>query len=361
MGFYDLNEVKSLSILDVCDMLGIPVKSIGGSHWCKLRNERTESCKLYVDTDEGYDSFCDFGNGKKGGNVINFTSEYLGCDWQEALETLAEYFHIPPINNTQYMTRSELTDPEYRKIGVYGDLATKNFDFDLEKYSLESAQKFSEMYAMSVNQLRKEYPNKYEFDIMRKRAIPFVYSLRNQYYFKIYCILSVQKSLTGHFDINNVSKEDMEECKKLCKQLTQAELLLKKALQGTDIVYSFRKYNVLSDLRDIYLGKVSFEIGEKTYSDLKRESKKYGVDLRYRSVSIDEYLSLKEYGIDSVPHGAFLKKDIVNLVFLPEQGELIDKCVDLHKKCRSLDAQTLDAASNVPNHKSSFEHSFDER
>lgn len=327
--FYNLDDIRSIPLLDICEMFGVDVQRQGKSYFCKLRDEKTASCKLYVGSPGETDSFYDFGS-NVGGDVIRFVSEALGCDWQAALEEIASRFDIAPVNNTEYMTRSELTDLEYKKIGVHGDLATKNFDFDLEKYSMESAQKFSEKYAMSVNQLRKDYPAKYAYDVMKKRAIPFVYSLRNQYYFKLYCWLSLQKSLTGHFDINNVSNKDMQECKELCHKLEQAEMLLRKALRGTDIVYSYREYNLYQDLTKLHLGQLSFEVGDKSYSDLKRDARKQGVDLMYRSVPIEDYLSLKEYGIDIISHAAFLKNDDVNLVFLPEQSELIDQCIELY-------------------------------
>lgn len=333
MNFYNLDEVRSLPILEVCSMLGVEVEKKGSSsHWCKLRpGEKTASCKLYLGNGNEYDSFCDFGNCKNGGDVIKFASEYLGCSWQDALEQLASSFNIAPINNTQYMNRNELTDLEYRKIGVYGDLATKNFDFDFDKFSLESIEKYSEKYAMPVEQLRKDYPQKYVWDIIKKRAIPHVYGLRNDYYFALYCCLSIQKSLTGHFDINNVPHKDLQELIAASKELTKAEQLLKKALRGTDVRYSQREYNVLEDLKKINYGEISFEIGDKTYADMKRESKLYGVDLRYRSVSVDSYFALKNYGLEEIAHAGFLQNEKVNIVFLPDQGDAIDRCIRLEQ------------------------------
>lgn len=339
--FYNLEDLNSISILDVCNRFGVPVERRGGSsYFCKLRSERTASCKLYLNNSDGHDSFYDFGS-SVGGNVIKFVSECLNCDFQTAIEELANAFNIEPVNNTDYFNRNDLTDLEWQKIGVYGDLATKNFDFDLDKFSLESTQMYAEKYSMSVNQLRKEYPYKYAVDIIKKRAIPHVYSLRNKYYFHLYCCLSLQKSFTGHFDINNVPHKDLEECKTLHKELTQAEALLKKALRGTDIAYSFKEYNILEDLKKIYYGEIAFEVGENSYAEVKRESQRYGTDLRYRSVDADEYLALTDYDINSVMHAAFLKNDKVNLVFLPDQSDLIDKCIGLYQK------DTLDKKAQI--------------
>lgn len=329
--FYNLEDLNSISILDVCEHFGVPVEKKGNSYFCKLRNEKTASCKLYLNNADRHDSFFDFGS-SVGGNVIKFVSECLGCDWQAAVETLANAFNIEPVNNTEYYNRNDLTDREWKKIGVCGDLASKNFEFNLEKFSLESTQKYSEKYSMSVNQLRKDYPYKYEVDIIKKRAIPHVYSLRNNYYFKLYSCLSLQKSILGYFDINNVSQNELEELKGLCKEVTQAEGLLKKALRGTDINYTVKEYNVLEDLKKVYYGEIAFEIGANSYAEVKFASQRHGTDLRYRSVSMYEYLQLADYDINSVMHAAFVKGNNVNIAFLPEQGELIDVLIDLCQK-----------------------------
>lgn len=338
-GFYNLDEVLSVSILDICNYLGVPVEGSGRSKFCKMRNEKTASCKLYLDNQDGHDTFCDFGDGNRGGNVINFVMTRERCDRQKAIDWIAETFGLQPQNNTDYENVNELSDRAWQKLGVYGDLATKNMEFDLEHNPLEKVQKDSEKYAMPVNQLRKDYPTKYAQEILKKKAIPFVYNLRNQYYLTLYTWLSLQKSLVGHFDINNVPEDDRKEAMALCDQLTQAEKLLKKALNGTDIRYSFKKYNLYQDLTQLHLGQISFEIGENSYTEVKSESKLQGVDLRYRSVSCDDYFSLNEYGLNSVFHAAFVKNDKVNLVFLPEQSELIDKCISLYQTAKDLEQQ----------------------
>lgn len=329
--FYNLEDLNSISILDVCQRFGVPIERRGSVYFCKLRSERTASCKLYLNNADGHDSFYDFGS-SVGGNVIKFVSECLNCNFQTAIEELANAFNVEPVNNSEYFNRNELTDLEWQKIGVYGDLATKNFDFDLDKFSYESTQKYAEKYSMSVNQLRREYPYKYAVDIIKKRAIPHVYSLRNNYYFHLHTCLYLQKSLLGHFDINNVPQKELEELNALHKELTQSEALLKKALRGTDVIYTFKEYNVLEDLKKIYYGEIAFEIGEISYVDVKRESQRYGTDLRYRSVSLDEYLKLADYDINSVMHAAFVKNENVNIAFLPDQSELIDELINLCQK-----------------------------
>lgn len=335
--FYNLDDVRNISILDVCEQYGVLVQKQGKSYFCKLRDEKTASCKLNINTRYGYDTFKDFGSGAYG-DVITFVQELRGHkDWQDALDDLAQTFNVQPQNNTDYMQRNELTDLEYKKIGIYGDLATKNFDFDLEKFSLESAENYAKKYTMSVNELRQKHPNKYLYEVLMKRAFPHIHKLRHEYYFGLHTCLSLQKDILGHFDINKVSEADMDRFKKECKNLIQAESLLKKALKGTGYVYPFREYDVRLDLQKIYTGEIPIELGVNSYSEIKQEVAVQGVYQRYRSVSLSDYLSLKEYGIDSVKHAAFLKGDKVNLVFMPENGERIDKCIALYNKAKDLE------------------------
>lgn len=325
--FYNLDDVRGISILDVCEAYGVLVQRQGKSYFCKIRNEKTASCKLNLNTRFGYDTFKDFGSNAYG-DVIAFVQEVCGFkEWQEALEDLAQKFNIQPQNNTEYMQRNELTDREYGKIGIYGDLATKNFDFDLDTFTLESAEKYAQKYAMSVNELRQKHPNKYLYDVIMKRAFPYIHKMRHDYYFSLYTGLSFQKEIFGHFDINNVPQEDLDRYKQLCHDLIQAESLLKKALKGTGYEYPFKTYDVRSDLQKIYKGEIPIEIGVNSYADIKQEVSVQGVYQRYRSVSLDDYLTLKEYDIDSVKHAAFLKNDKVNLVFMPENELLIEELI----------------------------------
>lgn len=334
--FYDLDEVRSISLLDVCEALGILVEKKGSSCFCKLRNERTASCKLYLDNPGEPHSFYDFG-ANVGGDVIKFVSCYENCDWQQALERLANLFNIAPINNNDYLHRNELTDSEYAKIGIYGDRASKNFDLNLDKFSIEAVQAYSEKYAMQVNQLRKDYPSKYEYDVLRKRAIPYVYKKRNDYYFQLYCALSTHKLFASEFDIKNISEDVLLECSTSCGALIKAEKLLKKALEGTNVKYTFKDYDVASDLKKIFYGEISFEIGENSYSEVKRASCSFGVDLMFKPLKLDEYLALGDFGITDVFHAAFLKDDKVNLAYLPDQSAEIDKCMRLYNQAKGIE------------------------
>ena len=336
--FYNFDIVSSIPILDVCDELGIYVYRRGSSCWCKLReNERTASCKLYIDKG-GNDSFYDFGSGT-GGNVINFVSQYLGCDWQTALEDLANRFHIEPMNNSEYFKRNELTNREYEKIGIYGDLATKNLDIDLEKMSIAEAQEYSLKYKMSVNELRKAYPKVYTYDILVKRAIPYVRNLRNEYYWSLYQKISLHFTAVGHFDINNIVQEELKELIEQREQLEKTEKCLKRALAGTPLSFDYRHYNLLKDLELVYTGKVVIRIGDKTYTQLAQEATRNHVFMEQREIPAHDYWPLLERGLDTVGGAAGLKWNTVTFKFLSDYAPVVDMCLETYYKEKESNAQ----------------------
>lgn len=335
--FYDLDQVRSLSILEVAELCGIDVKRVGRSYWCKLRSEKTASTKLFLDNPSGYHSFFDFGV-NEGGDVIAFASKAMSVEWQNALEFLAESFYIEPINNIEYQNRNELTDYQYEKIGIQGDLATKNLDFDLEKYSMESAQKFSDKYHMTVNKLRTTYPEFYTYKILMGKAIPFVSNLRNEYYAKLYNHYLLAKSLNVT-NPTELSDSSLSKFEKFRVELTNAEKLLHKAAKGTSMEerLPLKQYDVRTDYQALIEGVVSFQIGDISYNDIKQQARQQDVVVHYRSVMLDDYLSLRREGITDVPHAAFVRGDKVNLVFLPEHSISIENFIESHQVKKEID------------------------
>lgn len=333
--FYDLDEIRSISILEVCDTFGVKVNR---AKMCSLRSEKTPSCKLYTDNRGGFDHFHDFGDGSHG-DVIVFVSRVTGSDWQTALETLAGIYGIEPVNNIEYQNRNELTNAQYAKIGIYGDLATKNLDIDLERFSVESAQKYSDKYRMTVNELRREYPEVYTYKILMGRALPFVSDMRNDYYTELYNHYSLALALNIG-DPRKLDERKVEEFSKLQKELDTAEKLLHKAAEGTSVkeTLKYRKYNVIEDYEALIDGKISFQVGSLSYHDLKCKAREHDEVLRYRSVPSGDYFKLACGLLNDVHHAAFLKGDSVNLVFLPEQDLVIDNCIDALKVEKQVDS-----------------------
>lgn len=91
-GYYDLDKIKEIPITDVLsDLYGIEARQHGRSQaYCAIRDEKTPSCCLYLDTN----SFCDYGDGNRGGNVINLVEYLSNCEFKDAVQMLAERYGI---------------------------------------------------------------------------------------------------------------------------------------------------------------------------------------------------------------------------------------------------------------------------
>ena len=124
--FYDIDAIRCIPILDVCDKLGLDVVKKGKHYWCKVRQERTPSVILHPDRN----TFYDFGNQEKGG-VIALVQYASGRKYREAVQFLADAFGLQPTQTEHDILTKPLTDWEYRCIGLSGDLATKNMSFPI--------------------------------------------------------------------------------------------------------------------------------------------------------------------------------------------------------------------------------------
>ena len=348
--FFDLEEVRSLSITEVCAAFGISVNRGG---FIKLRpEEKTASTKLYINKGNGHDRFYDFGS-QKGGDCINLVQEYTQCSWQSALEAVADIFGIQPVNNSEYDQRGTLNNLQWAKLGIDGDMVTKNLDFDLERFSPESALKYAGKYQMTVNELRESNPSFYIAAIIRNRAFPHVYGLRNAYFMQIHSEQSFIKSITGN-TAPTPSDRFLKEIEVQRKTVVTAEKLLRMALRGTDVKFASREYNVEKDWEDMLRGQISFEVGPKTNVEIKQYAQKEHLDVLYRKISVDEYYTPDVEDLEDASFAAFLKGETVNLVYTSKEAEQIDRLFpptreDLHlvssQEKRDLTAQISHAES----------------
>lgn len=341
--FYNLDDVLSIPIEEVCEVFGVKVLRHG---MCSIRpDEKYPSCKLYTKNPDGHDTFYDFG-ANVGGSVVDLVMFLNNTDRQGAFDFLGETFHLEPQNNTDYEHRNELTDAQYLKIGVYGDLATKNLDFDLERFSMESAQKYADKYHMTVNELRKQHPNFYTFKILMRRALPHVSNMRNSYYMDLYNHYLLAKSLQVS-DPTALIGSSVEEFERQKKELMAAEKLLYKAAKGTSLEerLTVRKYDVKEDYRALIDGKISFQVGPTSYNDIKFEASKQDATLCYHSVPMEDYFFLKREFLENVPHAAFMRAGTVNIACLPEQSLEIERSIDLLPTKHHIDELVKEASA----------------
>lgn len=324
--FYNLDDIRSIPIIEVCHMYGVRIER---GNKCKLRDEKHASTQLYLRDKDGYDRFWDFGT-NEGGDVIKLVSVLENCEWQEALEALAQSFNIQPVNNTEYAKKGELTDYQYAMLGVYGDLATKNLDIDLERFSLESAQKLSDKYHMSLNELREKYPDVYRKRILNERIRPYVKDLRNDYYKDLYYHYRIAKELNIEHP-EELDQHSLERFEDAAKNLDYVERLLHKAAIGTSVAddLEFIHYEPIKDYSRVISGKQQFEVGNVAYNDIKREAGRNGEYICYKIVSDNDYMALNVGLLKDVPHAAFMQGNKVNVAVLPENADEIDRCVEV--------------------------------
>jgi len=314
--FYDMSQIRDIPIQDVCRYLGIPIIPKGGKLWCKLRDERTASTILHPESN----TFHDFGTNQHG-DAVDIVCAVNGVSKAEAIRFLAEAFHISPETPAQHS--GQLSDWEYRQIGIAGDLATKNFSFDIERQGTQRVMQLSQRYGIPMNDLRRNHPRVYA-QVLRQKAIPFVTGLRNTYYLDVFSQYSLAKSIGAAqaFSSEQVRAEFVQEI----EQLQRAESILLRACQHTSIQpRPVGSYEPESDLAKILSGDIKISLSEKSSWDMNRIAKARKTAVKYRTVDVGQYLSGK---LDSFTHSAFLKKDTVVVGYLETDYRQIKAALD---------------------------------
>ncbi len=323
--FYDRNALKDLPIVEVAQAFGIEVNRKGGSAWCRLRDERTPSCKLYETTN----TWCDFGDGRRGGDTISLVAYVENISNDAAMQRLAERFGIAPIKNDPTQKPS-LSYRQWEKIGIAGELATMNFNFDIDKYGVEKTAAFSEKFRMTVNELREQYPKVYE-NMLRYRAIPFVYDQRQEYY---RCVWN-RDSIHQVMGVDLTARSDaMGELRLMAAGMNNVEHLMVTATKDTTIRYKPVAYDVTTDIQKIRSGEISFEVGNVRYFDLKNAVQQSGQKLAYinKPVTVRQYAA-QQNKLDAIEYAAFVKGDKVNIAVKPsDAGKLQSIFTDTTQK-----------------------------
>lgn len=320
--FYDLDSIKSIPILDVCNAFGIELERKGGSIWCKLRPERTASVVLHPEPERN--TFHDFGTNQTS-DVIGLVSVYLDIDRGAAIEKLAQAFTIAPENAKAGQSTGDLTVWEYEKIGLDGKMATRNFDFDLSRQSVERVSELSLRYAMPMNVLKKNNPWIYE-KLLKQRAIPYVRDLRISYYQDIFARFHLDKAIGSEGLFAKAAQKG--EFAKQIKELQTAERILKQACFGTQITaWPVGEYDPEKDLQKLLDGTIKIPLGNTSYLDLKRLSTQEKSPVKYRTVALDGFWN-SYTALSDISHSAFLKDGNVVVGFLEKDLGKIKPILD---------------------------------
>lgn len=321
--FYDrdkLDQMKQIPILDLCNHFGIEFEKKGGTYWCKLRPERTASTQLYPDNN----TFFDHGIKQKSDN-IGLISTFFGVDRGEAIHMIADAYYISPDNPRKGLANDELTLWEYAKIGLDGGMATRNFDFDLEKQGFARVTELSLRYGMPMNVLKKNNPGIYE-KLLKQRALPHVRDLRMDYYMEVFSKYNLAKAV-GSEDVFYRAAENGE-FKKMIEELQLSESILERACKGTKIdVWPVGKYDPAADLQKLLSGEVKLALGTASYYELKDLAAQQKTTVKYRTVDFSGFMNSIDT-LSNFSHSAFIKDGNVVVGFLEKDYSKIKPFLD---------------------------------
>lgn len=317
--FYNLEQLKQIPIADVCQRLGMEMERRHNGTWCKVRKESVASTLIHTDKN----TFYDFGT-NTGGDTISFVGYVMSLERKDAIRALADMYHIEPVNPRDGMASSELTDWEYQQIGLYGDMATKNFDFDMERMPIERVYEISTAYAMPMNELKKKHPKTYE-RIIRQRALPYVRELRNNYFLHVWDRYQMAKAVGNpqlfyKGDLKAAFADDL-------RDLTGAERILERAVKDTSIKLreTKKEYDPAKDLELLSNGEIKPGLSEVSYTEIQAASKETGCPIKYRTMDYADYMNSS---LDAHFHSAFFKAGKVVVGYLDKDWKDLQPMIE---------------------------------
>lgn len=339
-GFYDLEQLKQIPILQVVrDFLGLEYVVRGGRHWCKAHSERTPSALL----NEDRNTFYDFGTNQHG-DVIELVSYVMNIERKDAIKVLAEAYNISAIDRRQGLTPNELSAWDYAKLGLYADLATKNFIFDVDRLPFEKICEISEKYSIPMNELRKRYPAMYE-RVLRQKAVPHVRTMRNEYFLELWG----QYQLTCRIGDPALffRPDSLQLFDDKIKALQDAEQILKRAIAGTGIeLRPPRTYDPAKDLELLSEGKIKPVLGPASYQELQDAAELAGCSVKHWTFDYDQYaLHMMCEPNNELFYSAFLKAGRVVIGFLESDLDRFKPYFDKMNAGKKLAAKTNDKFS----------------
>lgn len=330
-GFYDLDKIKEIPITDVLtDLYGIEVHKRGSNRaFCDIRGEKTPSCCLYLDSN----SFCDFGDGNRGGNVVNLVQLLSNVEFKEAVNILADRYGIASekVNGENILP----TNSQYAKIGIQADMASKNFSFDFDRYGLERTKVFAEKYRIPVQELAKQEPKIYH-NMLRNVAIPEVNTCRNLYYKSLY----TSYLLCASFGVS-LTDTMVKELEDNLNELKKVEEIMQRAITDKTLLnFVPRQYDVEKDLNDILNGKIEFEIGNTNYAELKKEANRTQKNLSFKKIPYDEWA--RTFSSINFPYAAYVNgaNHEVNIIVQGENRVHLEQLFKNNRKIEKQNEQT---------------------
>lgn len=306
--FFDIEKIKAIPITDVLtNVYGIEVKQKGNKFWCDIRGEKTASCCIYPNN-----SWCDFGDGNKTGNVIHIVQKLSNCDTYSAMKLLADTYHIESKNRVQNSKdKKQLADYEWRKIGIYPEMVSKNLDIDIDKFGLAAAMKFADNHRMAVNEWRGKEPKLYH-KMLRDRVL-FELDIDRDWYYQ--SLLSNYAFYCNFFD-EAKSKSAIttdNELAEVAEELNQKYALLQKAVDDISLLKVPNVHlNPQKDLEGILEGSIKFQMGTMRYFEVCKLSHLMKESVFFVTIkSTNSFYQTKSQTekLQKIPCAFFCKKD----------------------------------------------------
>ena len=289
-------------------MYGIRTVKKGDRPWCSLRDsDDTPSCCIYPNN-----SWCDFGDANRGGDVIALVQTLEQCDWYSALCRLAEAYHITP-QNRGVVADNSLSDREWLQLNLYPDMATKNMDIDVERFGVQATMTYVSKYRMSMNELRSADPQMYH-RILKERVLRSLKAERDGYYSSLLSDFELRKSIGGvDFAHAEIDKTRYAEAEKINKDFQ----LLRRAVDDKSAV-PVPKTNLSppSDLSDILNGKIRFQTQGMPYFELLGQAYQSKEPVFFVQLSHEKSMGLmyeNRHIFDAVPYSLFFKNGVDTL------------------------------------------------
>lgn len=317
---YDIERLKAVPVVDILrDIYGIEATKKGARYYCKIRAERTGSCCIYPTN-----TWFDFGS-NVGGDGINLIEEMEHCDRKTAMEKLAQAYNISPQSKTR--NEKELWDYEWRMLGLYPDLASKNLDInvvigdekpsrnaDINLYPEDEKQRdaFAEKYYIPMTEFREKYPREYH-NLLKKHVLYPLFNERDDYYSHLLNSYYFYEEIGGAAKAKEYVSTD-ENLLETAKQIREKSLILRRAVDDISLLkVPEMKLNPTRDLAALLDGSIEFQAGKFPYYKFFRAAQTMRVSIFFVDVPYSAYIqnhTPRNSKMRSIPHSVFYKNGV---------------------------------------------------
>lgn len=322
-----IERLKQIPIVQILhELYGIQATQKNGRSYCKIREERTASCCIYPNN-----SWYDFG-GSVGGDSIKLVEVLDGCDRKTAMEKLARSFGIQ--REHQKRNPKELFDFEWKKLGIYPDMASKNMNINLVMSTdkpdrtadinlcLDSPAQlleFRHRYQIPINEFRKTDPVGYH-NLLKKHVLTALFNEREDYLIDLLFSYRLVHSFETEMFAFDFATSSPARCTK-AEQINDKCVLLRRAVDDVSLLkVPLFRLNPTQDLRGILNGNLQIKYSKTSYFELCHLANQSYQNISSVAISFEDYLQAA-YGDGmknsiNVAHAAYYQAGQCYLCFL---------------------------------------------